>query len=73
MSRFELEERYVVIKRSKLSEEQANLLYELMDEESIRSIDCLVIESDWPEYEPTLNELSCRVNREGLYIAEVHQ
>lgn len=56
-----LEERYIVIKLKNLHEE---------GEEYIRNnygpclVDCLVIESDWPEYRPALELLSKRVDNE---------
>lgn len=45
-----LEERYVIIKIKKLSEYQAKVLRECLQENHIGTIDGLVLEADWPEY-----------------------
>lgn len=57
-----LEERYVVIKLSKLSDDQRDQLFYTLGVENISTVDCVVIEEDWPEYDPTVNLLWERIS-----------
>lgn len=61
-----LEERYIVIKLKNLtgiSEEDFRDLLKVYD---IQTVDCVVIEEDWPEYKPTVDALMTRVTKENL-------
>lgn len=69
---FEREQRYVVLKvkdvMQRLSEKDILTLARILDEidayrKSIgkKSLECVVIESDWPEYEPTWKAIEGRV------------
>lgn len=67
-----LEDRYIVIKRSEIEEyltpdQKANLasicltLNEARKNNKKGPLEALVLERDWPEYKPTLNLLSKRI------------
>lgn len=56
-----LEIRYVVIKLAKLDYDQLVALDELLEIHGIPTIDCVVIEQDWPEYQPTVDSLIERI------------
>lgn len=68
---FEREQRYVVLKvkdvMQRLSEKDILTLARILDEidayrKSIgKTLECVVIESDWPEYEPTWKAIEARV------------
>ncbi|HDS0956525.1 TPA: hypothetical protein QDZ28_000158 [Pseudomonas putida] len=63
---FEREDRYIVIKRSDLANVPANYRSALVDPiypllAHLPSRECLVIESDWPEYEPAWAAIERRV------------
>jgi len=53
MSDFKREERYVVIKLKTLSEEDKSDLRNLLATNDIETIECVVVEHDWPNYEAT--------------------
>jgi hypothetical protein len=48
---FEREDRYYVIKKSHHSEDQLTALDRLFDTWKIRTVQCVVVEADWPEHE----------------------
>lgn len=50
MSEFEREERYAVIKYKKLSDQQWTLVPAMIDNFKGSMVECVVVESDWPEY-----------------------
>lgn len=52
MSTFKREDRYAVIKYSQLTDAQIGHLKDCIHGEGIPTVECVVIESDWPEYEP---------------------
>lgn len=49
---FEREERYIVIKRKHLSEVSERHIRDVLNRHSVGTIECVVVEHDWPEYEP---------------------
>ena len=51
MKDFKREERYTVIKHNQLTEAQMQHLKDCIYGEGIPTVECVVIESDWPEYE----------------------
>lgn len=63
---FRREIRYAVFKLKNLSEEQRQRLYdlgvELGPQNSMKP--CVVVEQDWPEYEPTWKAIEKRVKQE---------
>jgi hypothetical protein len=71
MSEFQREERYIVFKKSHLTQEQLRQLYFFIepprgrsDGSRVPTVECVVIESDWPEYEPVWVMLEQRVSGE---------
>lgn len=63
---FERENRYIVLKRNRLSflpmELQARLKCALDDAQAIlTNLDCVVVEKDWPEYEAVWASIAARV------------
>lgn len=66
---FKREDRYIVIKRSDLANVPVNYRSALVEPmlsllSHLPSRECLVIESDWPEYEPTWAAIKARVKGE---------
>lgn len=61
-----LEERYIVIKIKNLDYERLVKLGEFLQDNGIGTVDCVVIEEDWPEYKPTVDALMTRVTKESL-------
>ena len=51
MKDFKREERYTVIKHNQLTDKQIGFLKDCIYGEGIPTVECVVIESDWPEYE----------------------
>ena len=73
--RFKREDRYIVIKRSDLANVPVNYRSALVDPlfnllAHLPDRECLVIESDWPEYKPTWAAIEARVPGEPT---EQHQ
>lgn len=60
MNEFKREERYTVIKHNQLTDKQKQYLKDCIFGEGIPTVECLVIESDWPEYEPVWSMLEKR-------------
>ena len=71
---FEREERYIVFKLSDLGnslkgDEIRRLAREYAEQRRLRGkppLECAVVESDWPEYEPTWRAIEARVAGERL-------
>jgi len=61
MNEFEREERYIVIKRKHLSGRQEAALRSRLYGEHIPLIECVVVEHDWPEYEPVWQMIEARM------------
>ncbi|WP_428398219.1 hypothetical protein [Marinobacter salarius] len=53
MSDFKREERYIVIKRKHLDEIAEHHIRYWLAENSIPTFECVVVESDWPNYDAT--------------------
>jgi len=51
MSEFKKEERYIVVKIKKLLPEQVQCLRQYLFSQGIETVECVVVESDWPNYE----------------------
>lgn len=56
--------RYIVVKRSRLTANEEEFLTETLEENGINTLECLVIEPGWPEYEPTWKAIEERVRKE---------
>lgn len=57
---FELEERYVVLKISLMSDEERALIKAFLNLTQLPTIECIVVEDDWPEYEMVWKSLEGR-------------
>lgn len=53
MSDFQREDRYVVVKLSRLSPAEQDDLRSFIADEDLPTEECVVVESDWPNYEDT--------------------
>lgn len=58
-----LEVRYVVIKIRDLDIDKSIKLDEFLSNNDIRTVDCVVVEEDWPEYQPTVDAILARSNQ----------
>ena len=63
---FQLEERYFVVKRKHLSEDQENRLLQVLHDEEIPTVECLVLEPHWPEHANALNSIKARVEADEV-------
>ena len=67
---FKREDRYIVIKRKHLSETQLRLLNDFLADACIEQVPlAVVVEGDWPEYEPVWQMIERRVKNERAAIA----
>ena len=48
---FQRDERYIVVKRKRLTSKTESVLRSLLDDYNVDTVECVVVESDWPEYE----------------------
>ena len=64
MTEFLREIRYVVVKLSRITNEQLAALHECVMDNGIPTVECVVVESDWPEYEPVWKMINDRVSGE---------
>ncbi|MFV3288477.1 hypothetical protein ACNFBR_07055 [Pseudomonas sp. NY11955] len=69
--KLEREERYIVFKVKDLSEHKLGWVRDVIRLNDIPTVDAVVVEADWPEYEPTWSAIERRVtgaqwNGEGL-------
>lgn len=62
MSEFKREVRYTVIKHNQLTESQMQHLKNCIFGEGIPTVEAVVIESDWPEFEPVWRMIEDRVS-----------
>lgn len=60
-SEFVREERYIVIKRKNLNPLQEGVLKYNLREAGIQTVECVVVERDWPEYETVWGMIEARV------------
>ncbi len=58
---FKREERYIVIKRKHLHPMTEASLRNEMHHLGIQTVECVVVESDWPEYETVWDMIEKRV------------
>ncbi|MGA1853007.1 hypothetical protein VH570_19420 [Sphingobium sp. HT1-2] len=57
---FQREERYIVIKRRNLSPAQERVIHNQLSAIEVRTTECVVVESDWPEYETVWSMIEAR-------------
>jgi hypothetical protein len=57
---FRREERFIVVKRKHLSPSQEVVLRDTLRLHSIGTVECVVVESDWPEYETVWQMIEAR-------------
>lgn len=61
MSEFQREERFIVIKRKHLNENQEQAIRATLRALSVGTVECVVVESDWPEYETVWKMIEARM------------
>lgn len=61
MSEFKREERYIVVKLKHLAGLQVAPLRNFLRENRVPTLDCVVVEADWPEYEPVWQMIERRM------------
>ena len=59
--KFEREERYIVFKVKDLSEHKLGWVHDVIRLNDIPTVEAVVVEADWPEYEPTWAAIERRV------------
>lgn len=62
MTEFKREERYIVIKRKYLSRNDEDAIRTLLEELDVGTVECVVVESDWPECETVWKMIEERVS-----------
>lgn len=60
-TKFKREERYIVVKLKHLAGLQVAPLRNFLRENRVPTIDCVVVEADWPEYEPVWQMIERRM------------
>lgn len=60
VAEFEREERYIVIKRKHLVEDEERQLRDCLYRLNVCPVECVVVESDWPEYEIVWDMIEAR-------------
>lgn len=66
--KFEREERYIVFKVKDLSEHKLGWVRDVIRLNGIPTVDAVVVESDWPEYEPTWAAIERRVTGAPAWV-----
>ena len=61
MTEFKREERYIVIKRKNLSDKEEFAIRALLEGLDVGTVECVVVESDWPENETVWKMIEARV------------
>lgn len=59
--KFKREERYIVLKRKNLYPEQESFIRDLLEEMGVLTVECVVVESDWPESETVWKMIQDRI------------
>lgn len=65
-SAFQREERYIVIKRKGLEAYKEEDIRELLADHLVDTVECVVVESDWPEYEVVWGMIETRCTGEQV-------
>ena len=71
MTEFKREERYIVIKRKNLSEKEEFAIRALLEGLDVGTVECVVVESDWPENEVVWKMIESRVTGQTNHIEDV--
>lgn len=58
---FKREERYIVLKRKHMNAGQEFAVRSLLGRIDVKTVECVVVESDWPEYETVWRMIEDRV------------
>lgn len=66
MSEFKRENRYIVIKRKYLSDQDEAAILGLLEQRGIETRRSVVIEAGWPEYEPVWKMIEDRVTKQPI-------
>ena len=61
MIEFKREERYVILKISHMDQTQKEILPRLLEVNGYKPVAGVVVEADWPEYEPTWDAIKKRM------------
>ena len=69
MSEFKREERYIVVKLKHLAGLQVAPLRNFLRENRVPTLDCVVVESDWPEYEKVWQSIERRMTGQPAITA----
>lgn len=69
MSEFKREERYIVVKLKHLAGLQVAPLRNFLRENHVPTLDCVVVESDWPEYEKVWQSIERRMSGQPAVTA----
>ena len=69
MSEFKREERYIVVKLKHLAGLQVAPLRNFLRENRVPTLDCVVVESDWPEYMPVWQMIERRMTGQPAVTA----
>lgn len=64
MREFKLEPRYIVYKKTKLTDEQLEELKWHTQINDLPTTECLVLEPDWPEYQVALDAIKKRMENQ---------
>ncbi len=65
MSEFKREERYVILKISHMDQTQKDILPRLLEINGYIPVAGVVVEPDWPEYEPTWAAIQKRMTEQS--------
>jgi hypothetical protein len=68
-NQFKREERYIVVKLKHLAAQQRAPLVNFLLTNGIPKVDCVVVEDDWPEYEPTWTAIERRMTGQPAVTA----
>lgn len=66
--KFEREERYIVFKVKDLSQHKLGWVRDVIRLNGIPTVDAVVVEADWPEYEPTWAAIERRVTGAPAWV-----
>jgi hypothetical protein len=69
MVEFKREERFIVVKRKAMHSEHEMELRVFLAERNIGTVECVVVESDWPEYETVWQMIEARSNHRPVTTA----
>lgn len=71
MSDFKRENRYTVIKHNQLTDSQSGHLKDFLLGEGVPTVKSVVIESDWPEYEPVWSMIERRMSGKPEHVGVI--